>query len=969
MRLLKLDDGEFSLIERERVGEIPPFAILSHTWGAEGEEVTFKDLTEGTGKNKPGYAKLRFCARQADQDGLKYFWIDACCIDKSSSAELSEAINSMFRWYNKATRCYVYLSDVPNPRDPTSTVESAFPDSRWFTRGWTLQELIAPSSVQFFSREGELLGNKKSREQQLHRITGINIEALQGIPLAQFDTTQRLSWAARRETSVEEDAAYCLLGIFDIHMPLIYGEGQQKALDRLQRKIRKSLNPALLGSVNAAWIVPFERNPHFTGRQSQLVRVKERLFAKDHTTKIAITGLGGMGKTQLALELLYQTKEKHKNCLMIWIPATNMETLYQGYRNVAQRLGLPGWEDEKADAKKLVQEHLSKAEAGQWLLVFDNADDMDMWITNPGSEQDFGGLIDYLPKSRQGCIIFTTRDRKTAVKLAQPNIIELPEMNIGAAMQLLDKYLASPDLIEKQQDAMSLLAKLTYLPLAIVQAAAYIKENGIVIADYLLLLEENEEEIIDLLSEEFKDNGRYHNAKNPVATTWLISFEQIRRRDPLASEYLSFLACLHPKDIPQSLLPSGPSRKKEVDAIGTLSAYSFISRRPADLALDIHRLVHLATRNWLRKEKLLTQSTERAIVRLEEVFPDHDHKNRSVWRIYLPHVHYTLESDLINKDGEKRLALMWRYGSCLYMDGRWKEAEGLFTQLLKIDTAKLGADHPDTLITMSNLASTYWKQGQWDAAEELQVQVLEIRKKKLGADYPDTLITMSNLASMYWNRGQLDVAKELHVQVLEIRKKKLGADHPDTLISMNNLALTYLDQGQWDAAEELQVHVLEIHKKTLGADHPDTLISMNNLALTYLDQGQWDAAEELQVQVLEIRKNKLGADHPDTLISMGNLASTYWNQGQWDAAEELDVYVLEIRKKKLGADHPDTLISMNNLAFTWKKRGKHAEAVQLMEKCIQLQRRVLGNSHPHILSSRVALDEWQTEHADINASL
>jgi tetratricopeptide (TPR) repeat protein len=882
----------------------------------------------------------------------------------------------MFRWYYKATRCYVYLSDVPDPKNPTSTAESTFPDSRWFKRGWTLQELIAPSSVQFFSREGELLGNKKSREQQLHQITGIAINALQGNPLSQFDTTERLSWAARRETTVEEDAAYCLLGIFDIQIPLIYGEGQQKALDRLQRKIQKSSNPALLVLTDAPWIVPFERNPRFTGRESQLAQLEGKLFAKDHTAKIAITGLGGMGKTQLVLELLYRIKEKHKDCSIIWIPATNMESLHQGYIDVARQLGIPGWEEEKADVKKLVQEYLSKDKAGQWLLMFDNADDMDMWIAKLGSGQESelessqGSccLIDYLPKSKQGCIIFTTRDRRTAVKLAQPNIIEVPEMNTEAATELLKKCLASPDLVEKQHDATTLLTELTYLPLAIVQAAAYINENGIALADYLSLLEEKEEEIIELLSEEFEDDGRYRNVKNPVATTWLISFEQIRRRDPLAAEYLSFMACVDPRDIPQSLLPPGPSRKKEIDAIGTLNAYSFISRRPADLALDLHQLVHLAIRNWLRKEGLLDQSSERAIVRLEEVFPDDDHKNRGVWRTYLSHVCYALESNLVNKDGETRLALMRRYGNCLYRDGRWNEAEELFTQILEMEKRELEAGHPSMLTSTGNLASTYRNQGRWDAAEELEVQVMETRKKKLGADHPSTLISMGNLASTLWNQGRWDEAEELFMQVMETRKKKLGADHPDTLISTANLASTYGNQGRWDAAEQLEVQIIETSKKKLGADHPDTLTSMENLAVTYSEQGRQDQAEKLKVQVMETRKKKLGAAHPDTLTSINNLSVTYKYQGRWDAAEELDVQVMETRKKKLGADHPDTLTSMNNLAFTWKGTGRHTEAVRLMEECVQLRERVLGVDHPHTLSSREALAAWVSEQEDVSVS-
>ncbi|KAF2811363.1 HET-domain-containing protein [Mytilinidion resinicola] len=183
MRLLRLeDDGEFSLTDY--IGyDVPPYAILSHTWGAYNEEVTFRDLVDGVGKSKAGYSKIRFCGKQAAHDGLQYFWVDACCIDKSSSAELSEAINSMFRWYHDAARCYVYLSDVSvSTSDGDSKFsrswKPAFKKSRWFTRGWTLQELIAPTSIEFFAMEEQRLGDKQSLEQTLHEITGIAITRL-----------------------------------------------------------------------------------------------------------------------------------------------------------------------------------------------------------------------------------------------------------------------------------------------------------------------------------------------------------------------------------------------------------------------------------------------------------------------------------------------------------------------------------------------------------------------------------------------------------------------------------------------------------------------------------------------------------------------------------------------------------------------------------------------------------------------
>jgi hypothetical protein len=253
MRLLKLEaDGKLSLTEF--VGnKTPRYAILSHTWGADDTEFTFKDLVEDTGKTKAGYNKILFCAKQAADDKLQYFWVDTCCIDKSSSAELSEAINSMFRWYHDAVKCYVYLSDVSvggSVGDNLSSQriwESAFQRSRWFTRGWTLQELVAPTSVEFFSMEGERLGERLLMVQEIHKITGISVQALEGRPLSQFSVEERISWAAGRETKREEDATYSLLGIFDIHMPLIYGEGQKKALIRLQKEIKGS-------SMEESWI-------------------------------------------------------------------------------------------------------------------------------------------------------------------------------------------------------------------------------------------------------------------------------------------------------------------------------------------------------------------------------------------------------------------------------------------------------------------------------------------------------------------------------------------------------------------------------------------------------------------------------------------------------------------------------------------------------------------------------------------
>jgi hypothetical protein len=246
MRLLKWGhDGTLSLTaDFGSENKIPPYAILSHTWGLDEEEVTFDEIQRSSGHDKPGYKKIRFCGEQARQDGLQYFWIDTCCINKSNRRELSHAIQSMFRWYRNAARCYVYLIDVSSrSAEPsgssTPSSEQDLRRSKWFTRGWTLQELLAPSKVEFFSQEGKNLGSKTTLAQKLNEITGIPISALTGSPLSQFSVEERLRWKEYRHTKVPEDGAYSLLGLFDVFMAPLYGEGAEGAFRRLQEKIQQ----------------------------------------------------------------------------------------------------------------------------------------------------------------------------------------------------------------------------------------------------------------------------------------------------------------------------------------------------------------------------------------------------------------------------------------------------------------------------------------------------------------------------------------------------------------------------------------------------------------------------------------------------------------------------------------------------------------------------------------------------------
>jgi hypothetical protein len=322
MRLLQRKrNGDFKLTKELPEDMLPGYAILSHTWLADNEaEVTFEDMERGIAKAKAaGYDKIRFCGEQAAKDGLEYFWVDTCCINRASSAELQEALTSMFLWYRKASKCYAYLLDVSVLEAPdvdmdgqlaSTPWESDFRQSRWFTRGWTLQELLAPRSVEFFSAEGVRLGDKRSLERWVNEITRIPPQALQGHPLVNFTVAERFGWSENRQTKRREDRAYCLLGIFNIFMPLIYGEGDN-ALVRLHAEINKeTVDNARLDQYLSKLPIASEaafnsyRNQHeptcLPNTRSQLLKDIVAWADSDESCIFWLNGIAGTGKSTIA---------------------------------------------------------------------------------------------------------------------------------------------------------------------------------------------------------------------------------------------------------------------------------------------------------------------------------------------------------------------------------------------------------------------------------------------------------------------------------------------------------------------------------------------------------------------------------------------------------------------------------------------------------------------------------------------
>jgi tetratricopeptide (TPR) repeat protein len=981
MRLLHLDALGRPILTDFRSKPIPPYAILSHRWS--DSEILIEDISNGAYKEKEeSYQKLRFCAEQAAQDGIQYFWIDTCCIDRWDKNERSRAINSMFQWYRNAAQCYVFLSDVSvssaTDASQRSSWEVSFRNSKWFTRGWTLQELIAPVSVEFFSCEGRRIGDKKSLDQLIHDRTGIPLAALHNCSLDHFSASERSLWAIDRVTTEEEDMVYCLLGLLCISMPITYGEGQESARRRLQAELDATGHTPL--------IIPFLQNKSFVGRESQLAELEAKLFSNDQTTTtLAIVGPGGTGKSQLALEVAHRTRLNNKDCAIFWMDASDIDSLYRSYASVARKLSIPGCDDDEADMKQVIKRCVAAISARQCLLIYDNVESSAL------QSRGAAHLANFLPHSKLCSVIFTTTEGNTAEALAPQNVTALHELTPDTALMMLRNRLTRPLPIIEQQEATHLLSNLSYLPLAVVQAAACMNASHMTVQQYRAQLDQHKKAALEYSDDSFEGEQREHSLRNTVAATLSLSMSQVRQSNAVAADYLFIAACVYQTDISLDLLEAASLRARE-DAIKVLDRYALITRRPAESALDVHRLVHHALRNRMVAEGRLEEKTRRTVTQLLRVFPNHDHGNRSKWRRLLPHARYVL-SHTRSDDDEGRLDLARKCAIALYSDGQYKAAEELEVEVMETRKRVLGDKHPDTLTSMNNLALTYADQGRWDEAEELQKKVMKTRKRVLGDEHPntlssisnltstyadqgrwgeaeelqkevietskrvlddehpDTLISIANLALTYWNQGRMGEAEELQVEVMETRKRVLSDDHPDTLNSMNNLALTYMDQGRWGEAEELQVEVMETSKRVLGDEHPDTLIRIANLASTYRNQGRWGEAEELLVEVIETSKRVLGDEHPHTLSSISNLASTYGNQGRWDEAEELQKEVIETRNGGLSDEHPDTLISIANLAWTYMNQGRWGKAEELQVEVMETSKRVLGDEHPHTLSS------------------
>jgi hypothetical protein len=516
-----------------------------------------------------------------------------------------------------------------------------------------------------------------------------------------------------------------------------------------------------------------------------------------------VVGLGGVGKTQIALEFAQFVKSQRLDYSVFWAPAVSLETFKQACSEIARILQIPQMVDDNQDVKESVKQYLSSQSAGKWLLIVDNADDMGVMF---GTEMS-AGIVDFLPENDDGMMIFTSRRGEVAESLVGNDVLEVGKMSEEEAVLFLTTSLLRKSSVE-DGSIKRLIAELDCLPLAIAQAAAYINTNKITVSRYLDLIRNTDADLVAVMSREFRDSTRYKQSGNAVATTWIISFEQIRRENSDAADLLSFISCIEWKGIPLSLLPALESEAYMTDAIGIICSYGFMTRRDNDHAVyDMHRLVHLAIRIWLDQEQRGVEVKKAALEHVADVFPFGGYENLTLWREYMAHALRLMGlDDYGNTAAKAELAL--KLGTCLNEDGRNSEAVVWLKRSSGWRERDLVEDDLDRLLSQHQLAVAYEANGQVKEAVALLEHVVKVREK-LAEDHPGRLASQHALASAYEANGQVEEAVALLEHVVKV-KEKLAEDQPDRLASQHALASAYRANGQVEEAVALLEHVVKV---------------------------------------------------------------------------------------------------------------------------------------------------------------
>lgn len=691
--------------------------------------------------------------------------------------------------------------------------------------------------------------------------------------------------------------------------------------------------------------LPFRRNPFFTGREDILTALFTTLMRKQTaalTQAQAISGLGGIGKTQIAVEYAYRYSEHYQ--AMLWVTASARETLIADFITLAGLLDLPEKDEQDQNIViRAVKLWLATAQV-RWLLILDNVDDLEM-------------IAEFLPAQGVGDVLITTRLQALGA-LAHGIEVEKMGMDDGVTFLLRRTQALTPGVAsqqtEQRQLAAAIVEELDGLPLALDQAGAYIEETRCGFSAYQQLYHTRRKELL-------QRRGRF-SADHPesVAATWSLSFQQVEQESPAAADLLRFLAFLHPEAIPEEILSAGAAELGPAlspvagDAlelngtIGLLLRYSLLRRNPEARLLQMHRLVQAVLKDSMEKEEQ-REWAERALRATNRAFPEIEVNTWAQCQRLLPHAQVGAlaldEYELAFPEAARLLNLAANY---LSTHARYTEAEPLLLRARALLEQLFDADHPETATLLNDLSSLYLIQGKYQQAAPLLNQALEMRERVLGEEHPATAASLNNLAGLYYEQGNYQRAEQLYQQALAIRQKVLAPEHLDIAQSLNNLAALYTAQGNYPEAEPFYLRAQASQEQALGPHHPDVARTLNNLARLYRLQGQYEQAEQTYQRALAIQNQVLGRHHPDMAQTLYNLARLYRAQGKYAEAEPFYLRALAMCQDVFGSEHPRVAQVLYGLAKLYTSQGRYGEAEELARRALNIQETLLGRAHPDI---------------------
>ncbi len=660
-----------------------------------------------------------------------------------------------------------------------------------------------------------------------------------------------------------------------------------------------------------AWSIPIPHTPYFTGRDKLLISLHKRLTETKTaalTQPQALYGLGGIGKTRTAAEYVFRYGDKYAH--VFWIHAETHDSLLTSFVALAQSLNLPQ-KDEQDQTRIVAAVRRWLADHKGWLLVMDNADDLPM-------------AMEFLPTRHNGHILFTTRAQAagtiaTSVEVEKLTLREGTTLLLRWCNILRDDTSLTEAPAAARASAARIVREMDGLPLAIVQAGAFIQETGCSLADYLNLYTTHRKGLLARSSRLLPDHPE------TVATTWSLSFQQIEQQSPAAADLLRLLAFLAPDSIPEELLTRGAAAidtplatiadpLQFQETLGVLFRYSLIQRNANTHTLGIHRLVQTILKDSMDAQTQRVWA-ERTVLAVNAAFPDANSGAADPhYQSYIPHIQQC--STLIERHhlySPESTRLLSQAGYFQSVHGFYPQAQLLHQQALTIREQVFGSADPAVAESLNALAILARARGDYEQAERLHQRALAIRKKSLGPCHPATAESLNNLGVLYLSQKNYEQAGTVLRQALSIREQSLGSEHPDTLIASINLAKLYIEKHTYEQARQLLNQALATGKRVLESGHPLIAHILNLLAVLSFEQGYYEQTETLWQQSLAIIKKSLGSDHPVAAERLNDLARLYVAQGRYREAQTLCQKAVSIYEERLGFEHPETIACQEHL--------------------------------------------------------